>query len=87
MGTAAAVKLRAQGEALQRVDAALDEIESNVRRANKQVRAFIRRMGTDKLILVLVLLVAIGLVVAVVVPLVQQETNEGEQTDLTSEPL
>lgn len=60
------VELKRQGDQIKNIQEDVNQIESNIARANKQIRIFMRRMATDKLILLMLFLVTCGIVVAVV---------------------
>ena len=68
--------MKQQTNQLENVDKGLDDIESNIKRANKQLRAFVRRMATDKIIIVLFLLVLCGIIAAIVIPIVKKKTPQ-----------
>lgn len=59
-----------QRERLQSVDNGLDRVDGNIRMANRQIRIFIRRMATDKLVMFLLVLVILGVIACAIVPFV-----------------
>lgn len=66
LGTETAVKLKQQTDQLVNIHKNVDTIESDLQRADKIMRAFMRRMATDKLILCFILLMIIGIIVIIV---------------------
>ncbi|KAJ3139125.1 hypothetical protein HK100_011823 [Physocladia obscura] len=62
-----------QGEQLHNVKEGLDSVESNLKRADKQLRVFMRRMSTDKIFLLFIFLITIGLVVAIVLYILKKQ--------------
>lgn len=65
--------LKQQTEQLATVDENLDLIESNLLRADKQIRIFLRRMATDKVILGLILLVVLAIIITIVVAVIKNK--------------
>ncbi|KAI9141592.1 hypothetical protein BKA69DRAFT_1124709 [Paraphysoderma sedebokerense] len=59
--------LKQQSQQIQNVSSNVDEVESNLKRADKQMRAILRKLATDRVILVFIFLIVIGIVAAVVV--------------------
>jgi len=66
IGKEAAETLRNQTDQIKDVNQKLDEMETQVQRAKKELNAFVRRMMTDKIIICFTLLILIGIIVAVV---------------------
>jgi hypothetical protein len=66
VGAETAAKLKEQTEQLERVNADLDKIDTNIARARRQLRVFMRRMMTDKIILGFLFLIVIGIVVVII---------------------
>ena len=77
VGNEASSTLNAQTSQMKRIDQGLDDLSNNLKRANQQVKVFVRRMATDKLIMVLFLMVILGIVASIVVPLVKGKVQEG----------
>lgn len=67
--------LKKQTEQLENVDKTMDLLESNLKRADKQIRIFLRRMATDKVIMGLMLLIVLGIVGAIVAYYTQKAVN------------
>jgi SNARE protein len=44
----------------------VDQIESNLKQADKQLRVFLRRLSSDKIFMILILLVLLGIIGSVV---------------------
>lgn len=70
IGQVTSVTLKEQSEQLGRVDDQLDVLESNLKRADKQIRIFLRRMATDRMILSIVAMVVFALIAAVAVAVI-----------------
>ncbi|KAJ3346260.1 hypothetical protein HDU83_003258 [Entophlyctis luteolus] len=66
-------ELHKQGEQLQNVKEGLVSVESNLKRADKQLRVFMRRLSTDKVFLLFIFLTVIGIVVAIVLYILKQK--------------
>eukprot|EP01116_Phalansterium_solitarium_P014921 TRINITY_DN3283_c0_g1_i1.p1 TRINITY_DN3283_c0_g1~~TRINITY_DN3283_c0_g1_i1.p1 ORF type:complete len:234 (+),score=10.84 TRINITY_DN3283_c0_g1_i1:87-788(+) len=66
IGAETAAELKAQTEKLGGVDKDLDEMESYLKQADKQMRAFVRRMATDKIILAFIFLIVAGIIFIIV---------------------
>ncbi|EFC36805.1 predicted protein [Naegleria gruberi] len=52
--------LKRQREQLERIDKEMDELGSNITRGSNELKSFMRRLATDKLIMVLILLVVLA---------------------------
>ncbi|KAL0484410.1 1 TM domain-containing transmembrane protein [Acrasis kona] len=70
LGAESAELLRQQREQLIIIDKKMDELGSNTKRAGKELSAFFRKLATDKLIIVVCLLIGLAVIVAVVVKIV-----------------
>mmetsp|Transcript_11865 Transcript_11865/g.13669 ORF Transcript_11865/g.13669 Transcript_11865/m.13669 type:complete len:251 (+) Transcript_11865:57-809(+) len=66
IGTDAVGKLQSQTNQIRQMNDNLDQLDSDINRAKKELNAFIRRMMTDKIILCFAVLVVIGIIVIVV---------------------
>jgi hypothetical protein len=66
IGRETGTKLKEQTEQLNVMSEDLDRIESTLKRADRELRAFIRRMATDKLIMGFLLLIVLLIAVAVI---------------------
>eukprot|EP00033_Pygsuia_biforma_P001385 GCRY01001567.1.p1 GENE.GCRY01001567.1~~GCRY01001567.1.p1 ORF type:complete len:229 (+),score=43.87 GCRY01001567.1:227-913(+) len=66
IGAETSVKLKSQTEQLGRIQEDVRKVESNLKRADRQIRVFMRRMATDRIILFFLLLIVIGVVVIIV---------------------
>ncbi|KAH9599265.1 hypothetical protein LSM04_002770 [Trypanosoma melophagium] len=73
VGTGAATTLRVQTEQIQRVNENLDELDSDVNRAKKELNAFIRRMMTDKIIICFSVLILMGIIIIIVLRVVKKK--------------
>lgn len=83
VGVETSAALQKQTEQLANVDQKLDDMESNLKRADKQIRVFLRRMATDKVVMALVFLVIVGIITAVVASITQKKLN-GQKIDSTT---
>lgn len=80
LGSATAVRLKGQTEQLKNIDTDIMKVKSNLSRADLLLRAFMRKMMTDKLIMSFACLVFIGLIVIVVMKLMEpSESSEDSQ--------
>ncbi|KAI3629310.1 hypothetical protein MIR68_012649 [Amoeboaphelidium protococcarum] len=75
VGTKTNEVLKEQTVQLETIDQNVDLIESNLTRADKQIRIFLRRMATDKVILAMVLLVIIAIITTIVVAIVRSKIS------------
>ena len=75
VGTTAAATLKAQGQQLQDVDKDIDTLESNLRKAAQQIRAYIRKLATDKIVLLMILLVLLAILGLIIAPYVKKQTD------------
>ncbi|KAI8618899.1 hypothetical protein BC830DRAFT_1106530 [Chytriomyces sp. MP71] len=73
IGAAVNDELKKQGEQLHNIREGIDHVESNLKRADKQLRVFMRRMSTDKIFLLFIFLIVIGLVVAIVLYILKKQ--------------
>jgi len=62
IGAQTAAQLKAQTEQMKGIYSNVDKIEGDLKRADKIMRAFMRRMATDKLVLCFILLIIIGII-------------------------
>lgn len=67
IGNDTAKTLQKQTQQIRNINENLDQLDSEVNRAKKELNAFIRRMMTDKIILCFAVLIIIGIIVIVVV--------------------
>ncbi|KAI8828627.1 hypothetical protein HDU77_002735 [Chytriomyces hyalinus] len=73
IGAAVNDELKKQGEQLHNIAEGIENVESNLKRADKQLRVFMRRMSTDKIFLLFIFLIVIGLVVAIVLYILKKQ--------------
>lgn len=66
VGIETAQKLKAQTEQLRNIDEDIMKVESNLKRADLLIRAFLRRMATDKFIMVFMFLIVVGIITIIV---------------------
>ena len=78
VGAATAIRLKGQTEQLKNIDTDIMKVKSNLSRADLLLRAFMRKMMTDKLIMGFMLLIFIGIVVIVIYKMVgPDKADEG----------
>lgn len=65
VGAETAARLKEQTEKMKGIYSNVDKIESDLQRADKIMRAFMRRMATDKLVLCFILLIIAGIITIV----------------------
>jgi len=70
VGATTAVQLKAQTEQLKNIDTDIMKVKSNLTRADLLVRAFMRKIMTDKIIMIFMCLIFLGVIVIVVYKLV-----------------
>ncbi|KAJ3329819.1 hypothetical protein HDU76_007087 [Blyttiomyces sp. JEL0837] len=75
IGTAVNDELKKQGEQIHNIADGVDQVESNLKRADKQLRVFMRRMATDKIFLVFIFLTVIGIVIAIALYIVKKKSG------------
>ena len=73
LGTETAVKLHAQTEQMKNIYSTVSELDSELGRANKVLRSFIRGAMTDKLTLCFILLLICGIISVIVVKVVNNQ--------------
>ena len=73
MGAETAQKLKGQTEQLKNIDADIMKVKSNLKRADLLLRAFMRRMMTDKVIMIFVCLIFCGIVGIIVYKVVDPQ--------------
>lgn len=61
-----AVKLQGQSEQLKVIGAGVDDVEANLNRADIQIRRFMRKMMTDKLIMCMLFLIICGVIFMII---------------------
>lgn len=73
LGTETAVKLHGQTEQMKNIYSTVSELDSELGRANKVLRSFIRGAMTDKLTLCFILLLICGIISVIVVKVVNNQ--------------
>ena len=76
VGIATAQKLKGQTDQLKSIDADIMKVKSNLARADVLLRAFMRKMATDKLIMGFMCLIFIGVIVIIVFQVMNPEAAE-----------
>ncbi|KAL7749003.1 hypothetical protein RI367_005652 [Sorochytrium milnesiophthora] len=75
LGTETMDVMKQQTEQINNIHDNVDQIESNLKRADKQLRAFLRKMATDRIIMLFVFLIVLGIIGAVVVGVLKPGTK------------
>eukprot|EP00327_Prymnesium_parvum_P003631 CAMPEP_0182844862 /NCGR_PEP_ID=MMETSP0006_2-20121128/27002_1 /TAXON_ID=97485 /ORGANISM="Prymnesium parvum, Strain Texoma1" /LENGTH=242 /DNA_ID=CAMNT_0024974859 /DNA_START=509 /DNA_END=1237 /DNA_ORIENTATION=+ len=84
VGTETAETLRGQTEQLKNIDVDIMKVKTNLNRADVLIRAFVRKMMTDKIIVVLVCLIFLGVVGIIIYRVVNPDAgNETQSTGPT----
>ena len=76
VGAATAAQLEAQTRQLKNIDTDVMKVKSNLSRADLLLRAFMRKIMTDKIILIFMLVIFIGIVVIVIYKIVAPDDLE-----------
>ncbi|KAJ3299000.1 hypothetical protein HDU79_003326 [Rhizoclosmatium sp. JEL0117] len=66
IGAAVNNEIVKQGEQIHNIAEGIDHVESNLKRADKQLRVFMRRMSTDKIFLLFIFLTVVGIIIAII---------------------
>ena len=66
VGAETAQKLKGQTEQLKNIDQDIMKVKSNLKRADLLLRAFMRRMATDKIVMVFMCLIFIGIITIII---------------------
>ncbi|KAI9331663.1 hypothetical protein DFJ73DRAFT_856781 [Zopfochytrium polystomum] len=75
IGSAVNDELRKQGEQIHNIADGVDQVESNLKRADKQLRVFMRRMSSDKIFLVMIFCVCVGIIIAIILYILKKKTG------------
>jgi len=78
VGVATSVQLKAQTEQLKNIDTDIMKVKSNLSRADLLIRAFMRKVMTDKIIMAFMLLIFIGVIVIVIYKLVAGDDEDDD---------
>ena len=76
LGAETAQKLKGQTEQLKNIDQDIMKVKSNLKRADLLLRAFMRRMATDKIVMVFMCLIFLGIICIVVAKAMGVEGTE-----------
>ncbi|RKO98052.1 hypothetical protein CXG81DRAFT_9023, partial [Caulochytrium protostelioides] len=71
--------LAAQGDQLNKIQDDVAKVETNLKRADKQIRVFMRRLASDKVFIILILLVVLGLIATIVVAILKKQGVIGDK--------
>jgi len=75
VGEQTLVTMQTQREQMIKIDQGVDEVASNIRLANRQMRVFVRRMATDKIVLGFLLLIFLGVIFIIVYSIVKPKAK------------
>jgi hypothetical protein len=81
IGTETAVKLHSQTEQMKNIYATVNELDSELGRANQVLRSFLRGAMTDKLTLCFILLLILAVIAVIAVKVIQ-----GQQSSPSTAP-
>lgn len=79
VGAETADKLRSQTEQLKNIDVDIMKVKSNLNRADLLIRAFVRKMMTDKIIMLLVCLIFLGVIGIIIYKMVDPDAGEAAE--------
>ncbi|KAI8929463.1 hypothetical protein BC831DRAFT_443706 [Entophlyctis helioformis] len=79
IGVAVNQEIKEQGEKIRQIEEDVERVENNLRRADKQIRIFIRRMGNDKIFMLLILLLVLGVIGAIVFSVLKRSCPQAVQ--------
>lgn len=65
-------EVKKQGEKIKEIEQGIDQVESNLVRADKQMRIFIRRLSSDKIFMLMILLTVIGIIGVIAVTILKK---------------
>ena len=82
VGAETAAKLKGQTEQLKNIDQDIMKVKSNLKRADLLLRAFMRRMATDKIFMVFMCLIFCGIIAIIAAkvsrPVSTEVSNRGD---------
>lgn len=79
MGAQTANELKRQGDKIKEVEEGIEMVESNLVRADKQMRIFIRKLAGDKIFMLMILLVVLGIIGAIAFAVLKKQCPSGVQ--------
>jgi SNARE protein len=85
VGAATAARLQGQTEQLKNIDVDIQKVSSNLKRADLLLRAFMRKMVTDKIIMVFMCLILIGVLTIIVWKIVDPKGVEDANLNVPDE--
>ncbi|EGC38842.1 hypothetical protein DICPUDRAFT_75576 [Dictyostelium purpureum] len=74
-GTSTLEEMAVQEEQMKRIQKDMEEVDSNLKLATRQMRAFARKMATDKIIMGLILLIVIAIIFVIIYTIVRPKSN------------
>ncbi|KAI8894473.1 hypothetical protein BC833DRAFT_623931 [Globomyces pollinis-pini] len=72
-------ELKKQGEKIKEMEEGVEQVETNLKRADKQIRIFIRRMSSDKLFLMMVVLMVVCVLGALIIYILKKSCPQAVQ--------
>jgi hypothetical protein len=57
--------MKKQGERLKEAEEGIETVESNLKRADRQMQIFVRKLAGDKIFLMMIFLVVMGIILAI----------------------
>jgi t-SNARE complex subunit (syntaxin) len=81
VGTDIGSELTQQTDKLRKVQQDVDEVELNLKMANKQLRSLARRLATDKIFMIFIALIVIGILFIIIWKIVNPTTSNSGNTD------
>jgi len=85
VGAETASKLKQQTEQMRNIDEDIMRVETNLQRADLLLRAFLRRMATDKFIMVFLFLIVVGIVTIIIYKAINPEQAEEDGFNVPDE--
>ncbi|KAN0041766.1 hypothetical protein ACTFIV_004316 [Dictyostelium citrinum] len=79
VGTSTLEEMAVQEEQMKRIQKDMEEIDGNLKLATRQMRAFARKMATDKIIMGLVLLIVAAIIFVIVYSIVKPKSKTVQQ--------
>ncbi|KAI8907333.1 hypothetical protein EDD86DRAFT_255692 [Gorgonomyces haynaldii] len=67
------LEVKKQGEKINEIEEGLEQVESNLKRADKQMRIFLRRLAGDKIFLLMIMLIVVGIVLAIAFSILKKQ--------------
>eukprot|EP00304_Pavlova_gyrans_P010127 CAMPEP_0206042386 /NCGR_PEP_ID=MMETSP1466-20131121/6521_1 /ASSEMBLY_ACC=CAM_ASM_001126 /TAXON_ID=44452 /ORGANISM="Pavlova gyrans, Strain CCMP608" /LENGTH=239 /DNA_ID=CAMNT_0053417095 /DNA_START=94 /DNA_END=813 /DNA_ORIENTATION=- len=85
VGVETTQKLKGQTEQMRNIDEDIMKVESNLKRADLLLRAFLRRIATDKFVMVFLFLIVVGILTIIIYKAVNPEGAEEQGFNVPDE--